>query len=557
MSAFLGAGTTGSRTAADWCESVPWLGSAALREIVRVVTFSFLCPLLEKYGTFIARCNALIEKVSSFRASPSRPVGEAQLDDSEVGKDAAIRRRRQTAAEIAISQHRQLSSIIGAKVAADKRAAGQRRPLLPVAAWLQHEYFAGFKELPGVLLHRRRDNEETSVLERLFRECMLNGAPDIPETASRALAAELVVVAFAAVDALPPTAHGRDSVCGLGQLAPGRCKCRACTKRRQQGVLPLLDAAAALAAAATVFVERMCNGVDEQHIRSLLRWRAQNATEALTLDALTAEQVQEQNDQAQAAHVDQQKSTSGPDAQFCAPTFTDLANLIAIDQLIHRGWCDVSTVFARLHKIGTAPPGKQLRATLKTIASQRKQLAKQLRDLREQPRLSDSVKATDLRREDAALRALAEATERKLEREKGQEVRLEALKVKPVPVIASDEAVALLACSVFPVLCVRGIQAVEDHDSAPITTFSALDRSTANRLHDTFVAAVQQLQGVYCAGLAADPTEMRPDSASKCSEPCKNDAPSARCSDEASHEEGVVLFWPQVADASQTAVAIQ
>eukprot|EP01052_Picozoa_sp_SAG31_P019448 SAG31_NODE_1417_length_8440_cov_7.706510_2_plen_130_part_00 len=34
---------------------------------VRVVTFSFLCPLSEKYGTFIARCNALIEKVSSFR----------------------------------------------------------------------------------------------------------------------------------------------------------------------------------------------------------------------------------------------------------------------------------------------------------------------------------------------------------------------------------------------------------------------------------------------------------------------------------------------------------
>eukprot|EP01052_Picozoa_sp_SAG31_P024127 SAG31_NODE_2032_length_6625_cov_3.010113_5_plen_561_part_00 len=31
---------------------------------VRAVTFSFLCPLLEKYGTFIAICNALIEKVS-------------------------------------------------------------------------------------------------------------------------------------------------------------------------------------------------------------------------------------------------------------------------------------------------------------------------------------------------------------------------------------------------------------------------------------------------------------------------------------------------------------
>eukprot|EP01052_Picozoa_sp_SAG31_P025986 SAG31_NODE_2319_length_5944_cov_9.686056_8_plen_263_part_00 len=36
---------------------------------VRVVTFSFLCPLSERYGTFIARCNALIEKVSPFRAT--------------------------------------------------------------------------------------------------------------------------------------------------------------------------------------------------------------------------------------------------------------------------------------------------------------------------------------------------------------------------------------------------------------------------------------------------------------------------------------------------------
>eukprot|EP01052_Picozoa_sp_SAG31_P078372 SAG31_NODE_37870_length_300_cov_1.537313_1_plen_89_part_10 len=53
--------------------------------MVRVVTFSFLCPLSEKYGTFIARCNALIEKVSSFRrmwkedyqcyACPPTPAG--------------------------------------------------------------------------------------------------------------------------------------------------------------------------------------------------------------------------------------------------------------------------------------------------------------------------------------------------------------------------------------------------------------------------------------------------------------------------------------------------
>eukprot|EP01052_Picozoa_sp_SAG31_P014985 SAG31_NODE_948_length_10825_cov_9.412829_18_plen_50_part_00 len=36
---------------------------------VRAVTFSFLCPPLEKYGTFIARCNALIEKVSPCTAA--------------------------------------------------------------------------------------------------------------------------------------------------------------------------------------------------------------------------------------------------------------------------------------------------------------------------------------------------------------------------------------------------------------------------------------------------------------------------------------------------------
>eukprot|EP01052_Picozoa_sp_SAG31_P021286 SAG31_NODE_1638_length_7672_cov_4.225142_8_plen_187_part_00 len=33
-----------------------------------------MCPLLEKYGTFIARCNALIEKVSPFRAARCRTV---------------------------------------------------------------------------------------------------------------------------------------------------------------------------------------------------------------------------------------------------------------------------------------------------------------------------------------------------------------------------------------------------------------------------------------------------------------------------------------------------
>eukprot|EP01052_Picozoa_sp_SAG31_P012869 SAG31_NODE_762_length_12275_cov_14.077119_4_plen_664_part_00 len=40
--------------------------SLAVFAVVRAVTFSFLCPLLEKCETFIARCNALIEKVSTF-----------------------------------------------------------------------------------------------------------------------------------------------------------------------------------------------------------------------------------------------------------------------------------------------------------------------------------------------------------------------------------------------------------------------------------------------------------------------------------------------------------
>eukprot|EP01052_Picozoa_sp_SAG31_P029574 SAG31_NODE_2950_length_4870_cov_3.507860_2_plen_204_part_00 len=43
---------------------------------VRVVTFSFLCPLLDKYGTFIERCNALIEKVSTFIGSIDFPLNE-------------------------------------------------------------------------------------------------------------------------------------------------------------------------------------------------------------------------------------------------------------------------------------------------------------------------------------------------------------------------------------------------------------------------------------------------------------------------------------------------
>eukprot|EP01052_Picozoa_sp_SAG31_P019578 SAG31_NODE_1432_length_8373_cov_8.838289_13_plen_340_part_00 len=47
---------------------------------VRGVTFSFLCPLLEKYGTFIARCNALIEKVSPRVGDHPRVTAWARSD---------------------------------------------------------------------------------------------------------------------------------------------------------------------------------------------------------------------------------------------------------------------------------------------------------------------------------------------------------------------------------------------------------------------------------------------------------------------------------------------
>eukprot|EP01052_Picozoa_sp_SAG31_P004780 SAG31_NODE_202_length_20512_cov_62.659237_5_plen_96_part_00 len=47
--------------------------AAAAQTEVRAVTFSFLCPLLENYGTFIAKCNALIEKVSPCRTMLNSP----------------------------------------------------------------------------------------------------------------------------------------------------------------------------------------------------------------------------------------------------------------------------------------------------------------------------------------------------------------------------------------------------------------------------------------------------------------------------------------------------
>eukprot|EP01052_Picozoa_sp_SAG31_P024940 SAG31_NODE_2156_length_6309_cov_30.741707_4_plen_70_part_00 len=51
------------------CNSGPESDAQACAEHlqeVRAVTFSFSRPLLEKYGTFIARCDALIEKGSPF-----------------------------------------------------------------------------------------------------------------------------------------------------------------------------------------------------------------------------------------------------------------------------------------------------------------------------------------------------------------------------------------------------------------------------------------------------------------------------------------------------------
>eukprot|EP01052_Picozoa_sp_SAG31_P008541 SAG31_NODE_434_length_15737_cov_10.315450_1_plen_517_part_00 len=82
-SGVVGNGVTGVRV--EDCEitghgqhGVVLLGNqSGVDNSVRVVTFSFLCPLLEKCGTFIARCNALIEKVSSFSQFPRSAAAES------------------------------------------------------------------------------------------------------------------------------------------------------------------------------------------------------------------------------------------------------------------------------------------------------------------------------------------------------------------------------------------------------------------------------------------------------------------------------------------------
>eukprot|EP01052_Picozoa_sp_SAG31_P033955 SAG31_NODE_3902_length_3768_cov_5.032979_4_plen_160_part_00 len=86
----------------------PWAPQAApeIAVQVRVVTFSFLCPLLEKYWTFIARCNALIEKVSpctdlqAVEELDERDEGSAQLQQQfqlvELDQLRSIRQRQPT-----------------------------------------------------------------------------------------------------------------------------------------------------------------------------------------------------------------------------------------------------------------------------------------------------------------------------------------------------------------------------------------------------------------------------------------------------------------------------
>lgn len=137
---------------------------------------------------------------------------------------------------------------------------------------------------------------------RLFCESMrcvssTLSPPATVEAASRELAAELVIVAHSAVAAAPVSSRCRDSVDGDGQLALGRCKCRACTP--EKGILPLAHAASALAAAAGVWVERISSEIDEDYIRSWLRrendlgteggpWKARQVGEQLRQQQATA-----------------------------------------------------------------------------------------------------------------------------------------------------------------------------------------------------------------------------------------------------------------------------
>eukprot|EP01052_Picozoa_sp_SAG31_P019379 SAG31_NODE_1409_length_8471_cov_12.764931_2_plen_441_part_00 len=76
-----------SRGSARRVVAVEAVRAAPAGDTVRVVTFSFLCPLLEKYGTFIARCNALIEKVSSFSDGVDAVAVAAALDSASATAD--------------------------------------------------------------------------------------------------------------------------------------------------------------------------------------------------------------------------------------------------------------------------------------------------------------------------------------------------------------------------------------------------------------------------------------------------------------------------------------
>eukprot|EP01052_Picozoa_sp_SAG31_P033804 SAG31_NODE_3867_length_3800_cov_23.537422_6_plen_176_part_00 len=85
-------------------------------EAVSVVTFSLLCQLFEKYGAFIARCNALIEKVSSCSASLLL-YDMGKMDVFAVG--AALYRKNEAGTPLLFTVYTAADTALAAMIAKD------------------------------------------------------------------------------------------------------------------------------------------------------------------------------------------------------------------------------------------------------------------------------------------------------------------------------------------------------------------------------------------------------------------------------------------------------
>ena len=139
------------------------------------------------------------------------------------------------------------------------------------------------------LMHAGPPPDGAGPLERLFRSCVRpverpwrcgylleRGARATVEEGCRALGAELAVLTLAALQALPDGDGGGCSTAAAGiHGRPKECRCRGC--QTEKGLVPLRDAAAAVAAAAAVWEERLLGQLDVVGIKEWLQIESQNA----------------------------------------------------------------------------------------------------------------------------------------------------------------------------------------------------------------------------------------------------------------------------------------